>query len=55
VCPKELEIARNHSERMMKLDEANKPMSPLEPIYDAKWRFMWKIGQRPENASDDFP
>jgi hypothetical protein len=55
VCPKELEIARNHSERMMKLDEANKPMSPLEPVYDAKWRFMWKIGQRPENASDDFP
>lgn len=39
----------------MKLDEANKPMSPLEPVYDAKWRFMWKIGQRPQNASDDFP
>ena len=40
---------------MLKLDAANKPMSPLEPVYDAKWRFMWKIGERPEGASDDFP
>jgi len=22
---------------------------------DAKWRFMWKIGKRPEGAADDFP
>lgn len=40
---------------MLKYDEENKPMSPLEPVYDAKWRFMWKIGERPENSSDDFP
>lgn len=31
------------------------PMSPLEPVFDAKWRFMWKIGERAEGASDDFP
>jgi len=25
------------------------------PKYDAKWRFMWKIGKRADNALDDFP
>lgn len=30
-------------------------MSPLTPVLDAKWRFMWKIGERPEGAADDFP
>ena len=40
---------------MLGYDDENKPMSPLEPVYDAKWRFMWKIGERPKNASDDFP
>ena len=33
----------------------NKPMSPLKPVFDAKWRFMWKIGDRPADASDNFP
>ena len=31
------------------------PVSPLDPVFDAKWRFMWKIGERPEGADDDFP
>jgi len=30
-------------------------VSPLEPIFDAKWRFMWKIGERPAESSDNFP
>jgi hypothetical protein len=30
-------------------------LSPLIPIYDAKWRFQWKIGERSEGAPDDFP
>jgi len=33
----------------------NKPMSPLIPVFDAKWRFMWKIGERPADAADNFP
>jgi len=33
----------------------NKPMSPLKPVFDAKWRFMWKIGERPADAADNFP
>lgn len=31
------------------------PDLPLRPELDAKWRFFWKIGQRPPQASDDFP
>lgn len=30
-------------------------MSPVEPVFDAKWRFMWKIGERPADAADNFP
>lgn len=55
VCPKEIEIAREHTEKIKGYSEENKPFSPLVPIYDAKWRFMWKIGERPENAGDNFP
>lgn len=40
---------------MRKYSAENKPLSPLEPIFDAKWRFMWKIGERPLEASDNFP
>jgi hypothetical protein len=52
---KETEMARNHSERILKYDDLNKPMSPLEPVYDAKWRFNWKIGKRPDEATDNHP
>lgn len=55
VCPRELEIARNHSEKIRAYDDLNRPVSPLVPIPDAKWRFMWKIGERPAEASDNFP
>lgn len=37
------------------MSRENKPESPLVPEFDAKWRFFWKIGERPEGASDDFP
>jgi hypothetical protein len=47
VCPKEIEIAREHPQKIMSYSAVNKPVSPLVPIPDAKWRFMWKIGERP--------
>ena len=55
--PEYIEKARDHSEKLalLNLAEEDKPVSPLEPVFDAKWRFMWKIGERPEGASDDFP
>jgi len=55
VCPENLEIARDHAERIRNYSAENKPMSPLQPVFDAKWRFMWKIGKRPDGASDEFP
>lgn len=55
VCPENQEIARNHERRMANYTAENKPISPPEPVYDAKWRFMWKIGERPADSSDNFP
>ena len=55
--PELTEIARNHSQMRNELNLApeDQPMSPMDPVMDAKWRFMWKIGKRPEGAADDFP
>lgn len=55
VCPENQEMARDHKKRMAAYTEENKPVSPVVPIYDAKWRFMWKIGERPAEAGDNFP
>ena len=55
VCPEQQEIARDHAKRMKQYTEENKPVSPLVPVFDAKWRFMWKIGERPAEAGDNFP
>ena len=55
VCPKQIEIAKDHSEKIRSYGPENQPVSPLTPVPDAKWRFMWKIGNRPEDAPDNFP
>ena len=54
VIPENQEMARNHARRMARYTEENKPISPVEPVYDAKWRFHWKIGERPAEAADNF-
>lgn len=55
--PEFIEMARNHSEKLKELclTPENTPVSPLEPVLDAKWRFMWKIGERFEGDQADFP
>ena len=55
--PEYIEKAREHGERLdaLRLADEDMPISPRVPVMDAKWRYMWKIGQRPEGASDDFP
>lgn len=55
--PENVEMARNHSQLLSELNltPEDTPVSPLEPVLDAKWRFMWKIGERPEGSDDDFP
>ena len=30
-------------------------MSPIDPVYDGKWRYYWKIGDREQNGPDDCP
>ena len=55
VCPKNNEIARNHEAKIRSYSEENKPVSPYEPVFDAKWRYMWKIGERPQESGDNFP
>ena len=55
--PENVEMAREHTKMLSELDlpTEDMPGSPSEPVFDAKWRFMWKIGERPEGADDDFP
>ena len=55
--PENIEMARCHREMLanLALSEADTPGSPIEPVLDAKWRYMWKVGERPQGASDDFP
>jgi len=55
VTPEKIEKARNHYEKVKDLPEQDKALSEFPPTYDAKWRYMWKIGKRADGASDDFP
>lgn len=63
VTPEYVEKARNHCQRFAHYDENNKPISECPPEFDAKWRFFWHIGERPEEKKamyanvvpDDFP
>ena len=55
VCPKHNEIAKKHTQKIRSYGADHKPISPDEPVHDAKWRFMWKIGARPAEALDNFP
>ncbi len=55
VTPEKIEKARNHYEKVKHLPEEDQPRSVFPPTYDMKWRYMWKIGARPTEASDDFP
>ncbi len=55
VTPEMIEKARNHYERVKHLPEEDQPRSKFPPGYDMKWRFMWKMGDRPEGSPDEFP
>jgi hypothetical protein len=53
--PEQQEKARRHEKKIKTLTEENLPVSPVEPVYDAKWRYYWNIGERREDALDNFP
>ena len=48
VTPGDVERARPHCEFGKTL--ADQPMSECPPLLDAKWRFFWRIGDRPESS-----
>jgi len=55
VTPELKERARNHIKLVDSYADVHKPMSPFPPMYDAKWRFFWNIGERPAEKQSSFP
>ncbi|CAI2373022.1 unnamed protein product [Moneuplotes crassus] len=49
VTPENIEKARNHCKRFEDYEGPNKPLSECPPEHDAKWRYFWHIGERPED------
>ena len=44
--PEFKEKAKSHCERFSKLPKDDAPVSECPPVYDAKWRFFWTIGEK---------
>lgn len=44
------ELPRDHCDRMKMYKEADKPLSECPPEKDCKWRFFWRIGDRPKDT-----
>ena len=53
--PENQEKARRHDKKIKSLTEDNLPVSPVDPVYDAKWRYYWNIGERRDDSMDRFP
>lgn len=51
--PSRVELPRDHCARMRAFAAADAPLSECPPTHDAKWRFFWRVGQRP--AATGFP
>ena len=45
--PEYKELAKPHPEVIKTAQGNNKPDTPENPPYDAKWRYFWRIGERP--------
>jgi len=45
--PEYKELAKRHPEVIASTQGKNKPVTPEIPPYDAKWRYFWRIGERP--------
>ncbi len=61
--PEFKEKPRDHCSKFAHMDDEHKPVSECPPVFDAKWRFFWNIGARPEDKKpehenvipEDFP
>lgn len=45
--PSKTELPRNHCDRMKAFQTTDKPLSLCPPEKDPKWRFFWRLGERP--------
>lgn len=48
--PNHTELPRDHCERMKAFKDADKPLSLCPPELDPKWRFFWRMGERPSDT-----
>eukprot|EP00455_Lapot_gusevi_P046127 TRINITY_DN601_c0_g1_i4.p1 TRINITY_DN601_c0_g1~~TRINITY_DN601_c0_g1_i4.p1 ORF type:complete len:363 (+),score=141.14 TRINITY_DN601_c0_g1_i4:114-1202(+) len=48
--PSGTEIARNHCAKIAAMPDESKPLTICPPEADPKWRFFWRIGERPANT-----
>eukprot|EP01138_Halocafeteria_seosinensis_P007687 gb/GECG01007855.1/.p1 GENE.gb/GECG01007855.1/~~gb/GECG01007855.1/.p1 ORF type:complete len:318 (+),score=36.97 gb/GECG01007855.1/:1-954(+) len=48
--PSFTELPKNHCDRMKAFKETDKPLSECPPEKDPKWRFFWRIGERPNSS-----
>lgn len=48
--PSFTELPKNHCDRMKAFKETEKPLSECPPEKDPKWRFFWRIGERPNSS-----
>ena len=55
VTPESMEKARDHEAIAARLTEADKPLTMYPQDFDAKWRFFWPIGERPDEIQNDLP
>jgi isopenicillin N synthase-like dioxygenase len=53
--PSFVEKARNHCDRAKQYANENQPMTICPPEADYKWRFFWRIGERPGPLDTKFP
>jgi isopenicillin N synthase-like dioxygenase len=56
--PDGVEQARDHCARVKLLDDADRPLTMCPPEADPKWRFFWRMGEKPpktEFASLNMP
>eukprot|EP00954_Amorphochlora_amoebiformis_P023224 1358668-Amorphochlora_amoeboformis.AAC.1 len=48
--PEGIEQARNHCARAKGLSEDDRPVTVCPPGKDPKWRYFWRIGERPQQT-----
>lgn len=51
VTPEKTELPKNNCSDTFTMTELNRPVTLCPPEKDAKWRFFWRIGERPKTTN----